>query len=174
MFFRLLKEGFIFAFNSIIVNKLRTFLSLFGITIGIFSIISVFTVLDWLEKSIHDSISSLGENVIYVHKIPWALNMDLPWYNIVKRPVVSKDDYTALLNRSTKTASACFSVAQTEQIKFRKNLAQDSYVSAVTHEFENIRSFELENGRYFTPEESASGKNVAIVGAVLAERLFEK
>ena len=50
MFFRLLKEGFIFAVNSIFVNKLRTFLSLFGITIGIFSIISVFTVLDWMEK----------------------------------------------------------------------------------------------------------------------------
>ena len=55
-----------FAVNSIIVNKLRTFLSLFGITIGIFSIISVFTVLDWMEKSIKDSISTLGDNVIHV------------------------------------------------------------------------------------------------------------
>ena len=66
MFFRLLKEGLFFAVNSVIVNKLRTFLSLFGITIGIFSIISVFTALDWMEKSIRDSISSLGDNVIYV------------------------------------------------------------------------------------------------------------
>lgn len=80
MFLRLFKEGFIFAANSVIVNKLRTFLSLFGITIGIFSIISVFTVLDWMEKSIHDSISSLGENVLYVHKFPWGLNFDQPWW----------------------------------------------------------------------------------------------
>ena len=63
MFFRLFKEGFIFAVNSIFVNKIRTFLSLFGITIGIFSIISVFTVLDWMEKSIRDSISTMGDNV---------------------------------------------------------------------------------------------------------------
>lgn len=174
MFFRLLKEGFIFAFNSVIVNKLRTFLSLLGITIGIFCIISVFTVLDWMEKSIHDSISSLGENVIYVHKFPWGLNMNQPWWDIVKRPVVSKDDYMAVLNKSAKTASVCFSVAQPEQIKYRKNFARDSYVSAVTTDFENIRSFEIENGRYITPEELASGKNVAIVGAVLAEKLFEK
>ena len=41
-------------------------------------------------------------------------------------------------------------------------------------DFENIRSFEIEKGRYFSPEESASGKNVAIVGAVIAEKLFEK
>jgi putative ABC transport system permease protein len=174
MFFRLLKEGFIFAFNSVIVNKLRTFLSLFGITIGIFSIISVFTVLDWMEKSIRDSISSMGDNVIYVNKWPWGLDLNLKWWDIIKWPVVSKDDYQAVLNRSTKTATACFSVMQSKQIKYKKNLANDARIEAVTHEFENIRSFEIENGRYFSPEESASGKNVAIVGAVIAERLFDK
>ena len=72
MYLRLLKEGFVFAYNSVVTNKLRTFLSLFGITIGIFLIISVFTVLDWMEKSIRDSISSLGDNVIYVQKFPWS------------------------------------------------------------------------------------------------------
>ncbi|MGA2405422.1 MAG: ABC transporter permease [Bacteroidales bacterium] len=174
MFFKLLKEGFIFAINSIYVNKLRTFLSLFGITIGIFSIISVFTVLDWMEKSIHDSISSMGDNVIYISKWPWGLNTHIKWWDIIKWPVVSKDDYQSVLNRSTKTASACFTVIQPKQIKYRKNLASDANVWAVTPEFDNIRSFEIENGRYFSPEESASGKNVAIVGAVIAERLFDK
>lgn len=174
MFFRLLKEGFIFAFKSVIVNKLRTFLSLFGITIGIFSIISVFTVLDWMEKSIHDSISSMGDNVIYVNKWPWGLNTNLQWWDIIKWPVVSKGDYQAVLNKSTKTAVACLTVMQPEQIKYRKNLASDANVWAVTPEFDNIRSFEIEKGRYFSPEESASGKNVAIVGAVIAERLFDK
>jgi len=174
MFFRLLKEGFIFAFNSVIVNKLRTFLSLFGITIGIFSIISVFTVLDWMQKSIHDSISSLGDNVIYASKWPWGLNTNLNWWDIIKYPAVSSSDYQAVLNKSTKTAAASFTVTQPEQIKFKKNLASDVNVWAVTADFDNIRSFEIANGRYFSPEEVASGKNVAVVGAVLAERLFDK
>ena len=174
MFFRLLKEGFIFAFNSVIVNKLRTFLSLFGITIGIFSIISVFTALDWMEKSIHDSISSLGDDVIYVNKWPWGLNPNLQWWDIIKWPAVSDDDYQAILNKSTKTAAASFTVTQPEQIKYRKNLASDANVWAVSPEFENIRAFEIEKGRYFSPEESVSGKNVAIIGAVIAERLFDK
>ena len=174
MFFRLLKEGFIFAANSIIVNKLRTFLSLFGITIGIFSIISVFTVLDWMQKSIHDTISTLGDNVIYVQKRPWSFDRNLAWWDIMKWPPISKDDYQAILNRSTKTQFVCFSALQPEQIKYKKNLANDGLIWAATHEFESVRSFEIENGRYFSPEESASGKNVSIVGAVLAERLFEK
>ncbi len=174
MFFRLLKEGFIFAFNSVIVNKLRTFLSLLGITIGIFCIISVFTVLDWMEKSVHDSISSLGENVIYVHKFPWGLNFNEPWWDLIKRPVVSKNDYQAVLNRSTKAASACFTVSQSEPIKYRKNIASSVDIMSVTPEFVNIRSFEVENGRYFSPEEAASGKNVAVIGTTIAEKLFEK
>ena len=174
MFFRLFKEGFIFAVNSVIVNKLRTFLSLFGITIGIFSIISVFTVLDWMEKAIRDSISSMGDNVLYVDKWPWGFEPNLNWWDIIKWPSISRDDYEALLNRSTKTAAASFTVSQRVQIKYNKNLATDIPVWAVSHEFENIRSFEVENGRYFSPEESASGKNVVIVGAVIAERLFDK
>jgi putative ABC transport system permease protein len=174
MFLRLFKEGFLFAVNSIIVNKLRTFLSLFGITIGIFSIISVFTVLDWMAKSIHDSISTLGDNVIYVEKWPWSFDPNLAWWDIIKWPPVSKDDYEAIISRSTKASSACFSVFQTKQIKYNKNLAKDVVIWAATHEFENIRTFEIENGRFFSPEESASGKNVAIIGAVIAERLFDK
>jgi len=174
MFFRLLKEGFIFAVNSVFVNKLRTFLSLFGITIGIFSIISVFTILDWMEKSIKDSISTLGDNVIHVSKWPWGFEPDLAWWDIIKWPAVSMDDYKAVMNKSEKAETACFSVMQPKQIKYNKNLASDATIWAVTHEFENVRSFEIENGRYFSPEESASGKNVAILGAVIAEKLFDK
>jgi putative ABC transport system permease protein len=174
MFFRLLTEGFLFAVNSVFVNKLRTFLSLFGITIGIFSIISVFTVLDWMEKSVRDSISTLGDNVIYVSKWPWGFEPNLAWWDIIKWPAVSENDYQNVLIKSEKAESACFSVMSPKQIKYKKNLANDVTIWAVSHEFENVRSFEIENGRYFSPEESASGKNVAIIGAVIAEKLFDK
>ena len=107
MFLRLLKEGFIFAFNSVIVNKLRTFLSLFGITIGIFSIISVFTVLDWMEKSIRDSVSSLGNNVIYIQKFPWSFDPNLAWWDIIKWPSISEKDYQAVLKKNTKAQAIC-------------------------------------------------------------------
>jgi len=174
MFFRLFKEGFIFAFNSVIVNKLRTFLSLFGITIGIFSIISVFTVLDWMEKSIRDSISSLGDNVLYVQKFPWSFDPNLAWWDIIKWPSISDDDYQAIIKKSTKAESVCLLASQSKQIRYKKNIASDLAVAAVTTEFENVRSFEIDNGRYFSPFESSSGKNVAIIGAVIAEKLFEK
>jgi putative ABC transport system permease protein len=168
MFIRLFKEGLFFAINSVIVNKLRTFLSLFGITIGIFSIISVFTVLDWMENSIRTSISTLGDNVVYVQKWPWSFDRNLAWWDIVKWPAVSLDDYHAILNKSTKSGNACFIASQSEQVKYKKNVATSVDVAATTIEFNEVRSFEIENGRYFSPFEASSGKNV------IAEKLFER
>jgi len=173
MYLRLLKEGVIFAYNSIIANKLRTLLSLLGITIGIFTIISVFTVLDWMGKSIRDSVATLGDDVLYVQKFPWMLNSYVKYLEIRKWPEVTIDDYSALTNNMTKASAICYSIFFGRQIKYKNNTANIG-IQAVTHDFENTRSFEIERGRYFSPEESATGKNVALVGAVIAERLFEK
>jgi putative ABC transport system permease protein len=172
MFFRLFKEGFLFAIKSVIVNKLRTFLSLFGISIGIFSIISVFTALDWMEKSIRDSVSTLGNNVLYVQKFPWSFNSNLAWWDIIKWPAVTDRDYQAILKKSTKTESACLMAYQPEKIKYKKNIANDVNVAAITLEFQKIRSFEIDKGRYFSPSEAATGKNVALIGSEIATKLF--
>ena len=173
MTLRLLKEGFLFAAKSVVVNKLRTFLSLFGITIGIFCIISVFTVLDWLEKSIHDSINSMGNNVIYVQKFPWSFDSNLAWWDIIRWPSISLDDYQAILNKSTKAEAASFIASKMDNIKYRNNVANDAILAGVTNDLEKVVSFEIERGRYFSPFEYSSGSNVAVLGAEVAERLFE-
>jgi len=173
MSLRLFREGILFAISSVITNKLRTFLSLFGITIGIFCIISVFTVLDWLEKSIHDSINSMGNNVVYVQKFPWSFDNNLAWWDIIKWPTISMDDYQAVMTRSTKVEAASFLAARGDRIKYENNVANDVPVAAVTENLEKVVSFEIEKGRYFSPFEYASGSNVAVLGADIAERLFE-
>jgi len=174
MTLKLLKEGFIFAVKSVTVNKLRTFLSLFGITIGIFCIISVFTVLDWLEKSIRDSINSMGNNVIYVQKFPWSFDGNLAWWDIIKWPSISLDDYQAVLNKSTKAEAASFIASRMDILKYKNSVANDAILAAVTDNLERVVSFEIEKGRYFSPYEYTSGSNVAVIGAEVAERLFEK
>lgn len=173
MFFRLFKEGILFAVKSVMVNKFRTFLSLFGITIGIFSIISVFTVLDWMENSVKESIASMGDNVVYVQKWPWTFNdPNLAWWDIIKWPPVSLDDYETIQRRSTKSVTSCFAVFQNENIKYKKNVANDATVAAITLELKDVRSFEMGNGRYFSQFEATAGKNVAVVGAEVAKNLF--
>jgi putative ABC transport system permease protein len=169
---RLFKEGFLSAVKSVTVNKLRTFLSLFGITIGIFCIISVFTVLDWMEKSIRDSISSMGSNVVYIQKFPWSFDSELKWWDIVRWPTISLNEYQAILKRSTKTEAASFLIAKTDRLKYDNNVASDAPVAAVTDEMEKVLLFEIAKGRYFSPFEYLSGSNVAVLGAEVSERLF--
>lgn len=173
MLLRLFKEGFLLAYNSVIVNKLRTFLSLFGITIGIVSIISVFTVLDWMESSIRESIATLGDNTVYVQKWPWSFDPNLNWWDIIKRPAPSPDDYEAVSRRSMAAEAVCYTAYVPRTLKFRSNSVDDAAVMAVTHDFEQVRSFEIEKGRYFSQTESSAGKPVAIIGYELASRLFK-
>ena len=174
MWLKMFRESFLFAFSSVAVNKLRTFLSLFGITIGIVSIISVFTVFDWMESSIRTSIESLGDNTIYVEKWPWTANQEIKWWDMLKWPPPSEDDYEAVLRRSTSAQAVCYTVGSGVNIKFRGNAVSETYVIAATHNFENVRTLEIEKGRYFTQTESASGKAVTIIGAELANKLFDE
>ena len=174
MWIRLLKESFLFAYSSVSVNKLRTFLSLFGITIGIVSIISVFTVFDWMENGIRTGIESLGDNTIYVEKMPWTPSPDMKWWDMIRWPAPSPEDFEAIQRRSVSTEAVCFTVFAPRTVKYRSNSVNDTYISGVTHDFDKVRSFELDKGRYFTLSESAAGKPVAIIGAEVAERLFDK
>jgi len=173
MWLKMFRESFLFAFSSVVVNKLRTFLSLFGITIGIVSIISVFTVFDWMENSIRESIATLGDNTIYVEKWPWTPDANIKWWDMIKWPPPSVDDYEALVKRSTSVQAASFTVGSGEAIKYRGNLASETYVLGATHDFQDVRSFEIERGRYFTQNESSAGKPVAILGSEVAKELFD-
>lgn len=172
IFLRLIKEGFLFAVSSIVVNKLRTFLSLFGITIGIFCIISVFTVLDWLEKSIRDSIATLGDDVVYVQKMPWSFDPNIAWWELIQWPAVGLKDYESIVRNSTKSQAAAYTVIFNRNISYRGNAVNNANLWAVSKDFENIRSFEIASGRYFSPYELSGGKNVAVIGSVTAETLF--
>ena len=172
-FLKLLKESFLFALQAVVVNRLRTFLSLFGITIGIFAIISVFTILDWMESAIRESIESLGDNTVYIQKWPWSFDANLPWWEIIKRPVPTIKEYEQLKRRTTTADASCFMVQTSVTVQYKNNSAEDIAFLSTTHDFEDIRSFEIARGRYFSLFESNSGKNYAILGAILAEKLFE-
>ena len=67
-------------------NKLRTFLSLFGVTIGIFCIIGVLSTVSSLEKNIQDGVKSLGTNTVYIDKWDYQGGADYPWWKYVNRP----------------------------------------------------------------------------------------
>lgn len=170
----ILKESLIFAFNSLILNKLRTFLSLLGITIGIFTIISVFTVIDSLEKSIRNSIAKLGDNVVYVQKWPWSMVGDYPWWKYLNRPVPRISESKEIMDRSKLAKAATFMIFSRKTLQYNDRYINNVQIVAAEHSYENIRNFEIESGRYFSMFESSNGKNIAIIGSEVAKLLFKQ
>src|SRR3990170_4410558 len=77
-------------------NKLRTFLSLFGITIGIFCIISVLATVNSLERNVQNDINALGTNSVYVDKWEYSGGPDYPWWKMVKRPAMRYEEMELL------------------------------------------------------------------------------
>jgi putative ABC transport system permease protein len=169
---KLTRESMAFAFQSITVNKTRTFLSLFGITIGIFAIISVFTILDSLERNVRNSLESLGDNVVYVQKWPWSMGGEYPWWKYMNRPQPSLDDLSIIKSSSTLAAASSFMVGFNTLITYDRNSAPSTTVIAVTESYDEIRSFDIQEGRYFSAIDLTNSRRVAIIGFQLAEDLF--
>ena len=164
------------AVQSVTVNRLRATLSLLGITIGIFAIIAVFTIVDSLETNIRESVNSLGSDVLYVEKWPWAPpegENEYPWWKYMNRPLATFDEFEYLSEYARGTKSACFIAYVGRRIDYGNNNIDGAGVLGSTEEFKDIRSFELEKGRYFSPIEIKAGRSVTVIGYTIAQKLFE-
>lgn len=174
LLFKLIKESFIFAVSSLTTNRVRSFLSLAGITIGIFAIISVLTVVDSLERKIRDSIESLGSNVIYIQKWPWEFGSDYPWWKYLQRPEANLIEYEEIKRRSENASAVSFIISANKTAQHEGSSADNASIVMASHEYEDIRTFEIANGRYFSPLESSKGYPRAIIGIDIAKTLFDK
>lgn len=171
---RLIRESYLFAFSAIIVNKLRTLLSLLGITIGIFAIISIFTIFDSIEREIKQSIESLGNNVLYIQKWPWFNEGggEYPWWKYMKRPEPKLREMVLLEKRSGAAESMAYVIGTSRTVKYKTNSIEDASISGVSYDYDKIWNFELSEGRYFSQQESTGGRPVAIIGTTIVDNLF--
>lgn len=167
-----LQTSISFAWKALRTNRLRATLSLIGITIGIFAIITVFAMVDSLKQNIRDSLDELGSEVVYVQKWPWGTGGDYPWWKYVNRPEVSVDDFL-FIRRNLVAAEYVVYTQSIIRTVSRKNVeAENTSVQFVSHDFHGMQNNALREGRFFTEFESDNGNSVAVIGAELANQLF--
>ena len=171
---RIFLESFRFAWHAIVSNKLRTFLSLLGVTIGILAVITVFTIVDSLEKNVRDSINKLGSDVIYIQKWPWGASDggEYKWWDFMSRPEVEIGEMKKLAAKSKKAESIAFMISANRTLKYLNNSVEGVDVMAVSYDWKSIRSFDLAYGRYFTEQEIDGAKNYVILGHTIALSLL--
>ncbi len=169
-------ESISFAFTSIKTEKLRTFLSLFGVTIGIFSIVTVFCVVDSLRENIMEGVRSFGSDVMYINTFPMVTDMEsveqMPWWEYLKRPAITQENFEFLASNSTGAANVVYSLMGASQVSCGRRKADNVITIMTTEGLQNVMTFEIAQGRNFSPMEYSGNANVAIIGAEVAEDLF--
>ncbi|HEX5167848.1 MAG TPA: ABC transporter permease [Cyclobacteriaceae bacterium] len=168
-------ESFRFAWKALRANLLRTILSLLGVTVGIFAIISVLTLVDSLEKNIKDSLDFLGTGVIYLQKMPFLPEggEEYKWWDYIRRPNSSYKEYKFLeANLKNIETVSIFSGRGNQIIKRGSNGIGDIDLQGASLGYDELFEIEIEQGRYLTADEIESGRNVAIIGYEVAQALF--
>jgi putative ABC transport system permease protein len=172
LYLRLLKESFAFAMNALRNNKLRTMLSLLGVTIGIFSIIAVLAAVDSLDRKIKADMGSLDKNTVYLTSMSFGPS-DIPRWKRDQFPKVNYEEYQYLKGSLNNVEDVCFQYFTLNQtLKFESNTVDNINMVPVTSEFTDIQRMEFLTGRFFNESESNSGKQVVVLGYDIAESLF--
>ena len=175
LFLRLLKESFVFSFNALIANPVRTVLSLLGVTIGIFTIIAVLSTVDSLEKSIKDNLSFLGTDNLRVEKWPWDFNNpSYEWWKFFRRPEPTYREYEFLKdNLLNAEAVEILTSREGVNVKYSNNSSRIDNLNGVVFENQFFGDWEFIAGRFFTENETLTGSNAAIIGYKIMEDLFK-
>ena len=173
LYLRLLKESLHFALNALRNNKLRTLLSLLGVTIGIFSIIAVLAAVDSMDRKIKEDLSDMDMNTIYLMKFSFGPS-EVPRWKREQFPNVTYEEFENLKRSVNGVDKMSFNLfTRNENIKYDSKTVNSIRVKPSTNEFFDIESFKIEKGRLFNESESNSGSAVIVIGSEVAEGLFD-
>jgi putative ABC transport system permease protein len=173
MFIKLIYESIVQALQQLSANKLRSFLSLTGISIGIICIISVLSAVDSLKDNVSSSFEKLGNDVLYVDKNPWNEDPGQNWWKYEQRPQPSYEDLEAIRRKTKLSDKSSFGVFMPGRTtKYGSNSVEGAYMAGITEDYGEIFNLEFEKGRFFTPFEFSTGANRVVLGSVVADALF--
>ena len=172
IYLQLLKESFNFAIKSLRDNKLRTFLSLLGVTVSIFSIISVLAAVDSLNRSIQESLSGLDKNMINFSKYFFAPS-SVPQWQRLSFPQVTYQEYEFLKRELPNTEAVVYELfGLNSAVKYGGKTIPSMSVEATSAGVEQISDIRMGKGRFYNDAEANAGTAVTILGYEAAEQLF--
>ena len=162
------------ALGELKANKLRTFLSLFGITIGIFCIIGVLATIDSLQSKIKSDLSSFGNNSVYIDKWDYSGGPEYPWWKFVKRPSMKMEEMEFVKKKSTLASNMAFVMQTQESFSYEDNVLKGVNIYGITPDYKKIQSFNIGYGRYLSESDFTRGVPYVVIGYKVAEELYGK
>ncbi len=165
-----IKEGLRIALRAILANKMRSVLTTLGIIIGIVAVTMMATAIEGINRSFEKSASAFGTKVLYIQKFPWVSDGD--WWRMRNRRKLQVDYADVITRRATTISSIAPTVASMKDAKYDSKIMQSIFVTGTTHNYQDASGATLEDGRFFSQEESDGGRPVCAIGANVSEQLF--
>ncbi len=161
------------AVDSIKQNKLRSFLTLLGVVIGIFSIIGVMTAINVLQQTVEDNMGGLGTGTFQVQKYP-SMNMGNRRWQYYNRKNLNYRDFKRLSERLKIVDYATAEDANYGKIvKYKdKETKPNIVVIGVTHNWEFTNNLKIDMGRMITQIDEKNGSHVIVLGYDVVDVLF--
>jgi putative ABC transport system permease protein len=153
-------------------NKLRTFLSLLGITFGIFCIISVLATINSMKTAVQNDIKSLGTNTVFIDKWEYRNDNNYPWWRYYKRPTPKYEELKQLKDRVSIIENATYMTQDQSVFEYGNDLLNGTNYYGVTEDFAKIEHFNIGNGRYLLQTDFDQGANSLVIGHNIAEKIF--
>ena len=157
------------AFTAIANNKLRTFLTMLGIIIGVASVITMLAIGQGSKQSIQSQISKMGSNMIMI--MPGAERRGGVRMGASDMQTLKISDYNTLKQECTYLAAISPSVSSGGQFIFGGNNYSSS-ISGVSQDYLTIRQLEVEDGDMFDDTDIATSAKVCVIGKTISDNLF--
>ncbi len=158
------------ALRAIAANKLRSFLTMLGIIIGVASVIAMMAIGQGSKKSIQANIAEMGSNMIMIRpgqdKGPGGAQQDASDMQTLKLK-----DYETLKEQSKYLAAISPSVNASGQF-INGNNNTPSTIYGISADYLEIRQLKIEDGEMFSDEDIKTSAKVCVIGKTIADNLF--
>jgi putative ABC transport system permease protein len=169
-----IKEGLLIAWDAIRANKLRSVLTTLGIIIGIVTVTSMATAIDALNRAIHDSLSIIGADVLFVSRTDWMIRSEEDWIAQNKRANITIEQAHKVEKQMILASAIAPAVGSTRGVWYKNRRANGVTILGTTEQFLTTSGFNIAVGRFMTAAEVDGGRPVCVIGNDVATNLFER
>jgi putative ABC transport system permease protein len=159
------------AVQAMRANRLRSFLTLLGIIIGVATLVGVVSVISGLNVWVQDKVIRLSPDVYVVTKFGIIRSRE-EFLDALKRRDISYEDYDRISGLLRKAEQVAADVNTNSAVKFRDKRLADVQIHGTSANFGAMMNLDLAGGRYFVEGEDAAALGLAIIGWDLKEELF--
>jgi putative ABC transport system permease protein len=165
-------ESIEIAINSIRAHKLRSFLTLLGLIIGVMTLILVMTIVQGANVYVEEKVANLGTNVFQVSRTPLAVTDFQEFIRAQRNKLLEMDDVAAVREVCGECQAVGAEVSASTNVKAGNEVGEDVSIRGVTANMADIGTTTIEDGRYISNFEERASSPVCVLGHEVVEHLF--